>query len=93
MMSGALQVAVLESLEGKWGLRGWRLVSVFLFTSPPFFLSRPFPLHLQSNCDFIVTPLYLEPSHSLLINILYQDYTSNISHDLTTMLTHHPFFT
>ncbi|CCC11109.1 unnamed protein product [Sordaria macrospora k-hell] len=49
MMSGALQVAVLESLEGKWGLRGWRLVSVFLFTSPPFFLSRPFPLHLQSN--------------------------------------------
>ncbi|KAK3952817.1 MFS general substrate transporter [Pseudoneurospora amorphoporcata] len=24
MMSGALQVAVLESLEGKWGLRGWR---------------------------------------------------------------------
>lgn len=26
MMSGALQVAILETLEGTWGLRGWRYV-------------------------------------------------------------------
>lgn len=26
MMSGALQVAILETLDGKFGLKGWRYV-------------------------------------------------------------------
>jgi len=34
MVSGALQVAILETLDGTFGLRGWRLVKHCYYHSP-----------------------------------------------------------
>ncbi|KAK3492769.1 MFS general substrate transporter [Neurospora hispaniola] len=56
MMSGALQVAVLESLEGKWGLRGWRWLFIInglltlLIGFTGFFLIPDYPRSPNPRC-------------------------------------------
>ncbi|KAL0469562.1 major facilitator superfamily domain-containing protein [Neurospora intermedia] len=56
MMSGALQVAVLESLEGKWGLRGWRWLFIMnglltlLIGFTGFFLIPDYPRSPNPRC-------------------------------------------
>ncbi|KHE80311.1 MFS general substrate transporter [Neurospora crassa] len=56
MMSGALQVAVLESLEGRWGLRGWRWLFIInglltlLIGFTGFFLIPDYPRSPNPRC-------------------------------------------
>lgn len=72
MMSGALQVAVLKSLEGTWGIRGWRWLFIInglltlLIGLTGFFLIPDYPNSPNPRCCLSSSPSSPSPSHNSL---------------------------